>query len=61
MELMLKLDQRRGTVSKKQRSFSSVGGISTGRSRRGLLTIYLQPQMEKYRCPWGKSSSNHNI
>jgi hypothetical protein len=25
------------------------------------VTICLQPQMKKYRCPWGVSTANHNI
>jgi hypothetical protein len=32
-----------------------------GTSRRGLVTVRLQPQMKKYRCLWYKSSANHNI
>jgi hypothetical protein len=29
--------------------------------RPGNVTVCLQPQMKKYRCPWGVSTANHNI
>jgi len=29
--------------------------------RRLLVTVPLQPQMKKYRCPWYMSTKNHNI
>jgi hypothetical protein len=29
--------------------------------RRSFVTVRLQPQMKKYRCPWYVSTQNHNI
>jgi hypothetical protein len=29
--------------------------------RRSFVTVRLQPQMKKYRCPWYVSIQNHNI
>ncbi len=29
--------------------------------RRFFVTVRLQPQMKKYRCPWYVSTQNHNI
>ena len=29
--------------------------------RRFFITVRLQPQMKKYRCPWYVSTTNHNI
>jgi hypothetical protein len=38
-----------------------VVGLMAAGFRAEHLKVLLQPQMEKYRCLWCKSSSNHNI
>jgi hypothetical protein len=42
------------------REFSSVVGLAAYFAPN-IFKVLLQPQMEKYRCLWCKSSSNHNI
>jgi hypothetical protein len=48
-------------VARNYRGFSSVDGPPAGFFTPDFITARLQPQMEKYRCLWCKSSSNHNI
>lgn len=43
------------------REFFSFGRAAGGVFAPEFFTARLQPQMEKYRCLWYKSSSNHNI
>jgi hypothetical protein len=43
------------------REFSSVVGLAAADFAPNIFKVLLQPQMEKYRCLWCKSSSNHNI
>jgi hypothetical protein len=43
------------------REFSSVAGLVAADFAPNMFKVLLQPQMEKYRCLWYKSSSNHNI
>jgi hypothetical protein len=43
------------------REFSSVVGLVAEWFAPNIIKVLLQPQMEKYRCLWCKSSSNHNI
>jgi hypothetical protein len=43
------------------REFSSVAGLVAADFAPNMFKVLLQPQMEKYRCLWCKSSSNHNI
>jgi hypothetical protein len=53
-------DQRMGMgVEFIYREFSSVHELAAWVLAPSLITVRLQPQMEKYRCLWCKSSPNH--
>jgi hypothetical protein len=46
-----------------RKSIAPVGRSMVGQSvfPWRFITIRLQPQMKKYRCLWGLSTTNHNI
>jgi hypothetical protein len=55
-------------LGQKMVQVAGIGGFSRNRfssvMRRFLglqMKARLQPQMKKYRCPWGLSTANHNI